>query len=857
MIKKILTIVLITLLSVILLPTFGYFNSINAYDKDDYYEYYSSKMYEVDEITDDGDFSFVKDYDSFDSAKSKMKSNKDYVVRCKYGYSPTRIVAMNSGLAYSYPRGTSPTQNIYEKYGDSMSNYTSTYVTQRYEMTYIDTPYMSSKSQFEGQGYVEVVMNGFRGYADVEYTDLVPSKFIDEGLPIYIGGPYSSSSINPYKVTVVPNYFIIKKNGNYNDLEFHYHLGYPDSKGKSQEYTLKVDNAANYTFMKADTKYFSDDGYNFYTNYKKDTLVGTCYNYYQFLPIRTKTSIPESVLNNFLSYMGHSGSVMKGKGDDFIDYGDEYGCNGALVFSLACQESGYGESGYARERNNLFGWSAYDSDPNNATKFSSVSQAIEEHMGRNLRMYSDYSDWRYNGAYFGNKGSGFNLKYASDPYWGIKIAAIYYNLDKYANNNNGNLTDHNRWKIGLIKNFAAGIYSNEACTSLLCKANYTSTRQVANMVNIVEEKNNCYKIQFSNPRNKNTGSVYKDTDGVIGYSWSGSCAYVKKDDIQLLNVKEPEPEIPTELPHNLITTVNTLELNDTTLSLSGDSIITNINIDDTNAIIHRIIIKSFDGSKIYSYDAENIESIFSLNDGFSYKYGGYFLDIDLSELDPNSYTLSLETIIGDYDITKPLLVSKPSNRRRCSSSDGLTYNLNANQVYNYRLELDIENTPIDYSEINKPYERSSLSSYNTIKIDEDGIFTIDGFGMIYNLDYDNLDNIDYKLYLINSSENYKTIDLENYELDINIANMFKVNNSVKYIAFNASTNINDLELTEGVYKLLLKISNTSSNNTYVDFLEFTNRSNRDGFDVSFGDKNYKLVTNPARYHLEIVVDNIE
>lgn len=855
MLKKLVTILISTLLMIVLLPLFGDFNSVSAYDKDDYYPYNASKMYEVARITNSGRLEYVDEYDDFESAKNKMKTNNDYVVRCKNGYSPSRIVAMNSGLVYSYPR-TSSTQNIYERYGSGMDNYTKTYVSQRYEMTYVDTPYMSTKTY--GLGYIEVVMNGFRGYADLEYTDLIPSKFIDNELPIYIGGPYSSSSIDPYKVTVVPNYFIIKKNGNYSDLEFHYHIGYPGSDGRSQEYTLKVDNASHYTFMSEGTKYFSDDGYNFYTNYKKTTLVGTCYNYYQFLPIRTKTSISGSVLDNYLSYMGHSNSVMRGKGNVFVNYGDEYGCNGALIFALACQESAYGTSGYATNRNNLFGWSAYDSNPDSASYFSSVDQAIKEHMGRNLRMYSDYTDWRYNGAYFGNKGSGFNLKYASDPYWGIKIASIYYNLDKYANNFNGNLTDYDRWQLGLIKNFGAGIYSNEACTSLLCNANYTSTRQVANIVNVVEEKDNCYVVQFSNPRNKQTGEVYKDTDGVIGYSWSGSRAYIKKSDLQLLNVKETQPETPKDvvLTYEPLATVDSIELNDSTLKLSGIGVVTCTDMTNNDAVSHKIILKSFDGTKTYTFDAENKETSFSINDGFNYKYAGYAVTINLKDLDINSYTIELETINDSYDLSTNLSTTKSSYRRNYSISDGYSYNLNANQLYNYRLELDIENTPIDYSIVNKPYERSSLSAYNTLNISDDGTFNIDGYAMVYYLDYDNLDNIDYKLYLINSSDNYKTIDLENYELNQSIIDILDCENNIKYIAFKASINVDELELSSGTYKLLLEMKNMSNNETYIDYVEFTNRSNRDGFDITYNDKNYKLVTNPARYHLDLVVSSV-
>lgn len=862
MMKNIKILIFSILLSLLFIPTCSFLSVEKAYAQDYMYDYFSDSLYEVDHITDSGNFEFVKAFDDFSSAKSFMRQKGSYVVRCKYGYSSTKIVAMNSGLVYSYPRGSSNTQDLYEEWGDNKYNRTISYVERRYEMTYIDTPYMSAKSGFLGQGYVEVMLNGFDGFADVEYTDLVPSKFIDNGLPIYLGGPYSGNSVQPQKVIITPNYYVVNKNGNYFDLEFHYHLDYPDSNGYAKEYTLKVDNGENYTFLNPGTHYFSDDGYNFYSDYRKGTYIGTCYNYYQFLPVRTKTNISSSSFDGFLSYMGHSDSVMMGHGNDFISLGDEYGCNGALIYALACQESAYGTSGYAKNRNNLFGWNAFDDSPDDASYFSSISVAIKEQMGRNLRRYMDYTDSRYNGTYFGNKGSGFNLKYASDPYWGIKIASIYYNLDKYDNNYNGNLTDYNRWQIGLVKNFGASIYSDETCKTKLCGANYTSTRQIANTVNIVEEKNDGYRIQFSNPRNKQTGEVYKNVDGVIGYSWSGSCAYVKKTDVQLLNVIETEkqPENKTDdvnLRYDPFASINLLELDGSMLKISGIGIVTCVDIESSDDIEHNVIFKSFDGTKNYKFAAENTEISFSINDGFNYKNGGFNANIDLSELEKTSYILELEINVGEYNFTTPLTTTSVSYRRNSSISEGVSYFLKTNQYNRYRLELDVEDTPIDYSTINKPYEISSLSAYNTINIDNNGRFIFDGYALIFYLDYNNLSDLDYKLYLINSSENYKTIDVENYELSQGIIDIFHLDNDIKYAAIKFNVDIDELNLESGTYKLLLEISNKSSGSTYIDYVELCNETNRSCFDVNYNDKNYKLVVNPIRHRLDLVVSDIE
>lgn len=41
------------------------------------------------------------------------------------------------------------------------------------------------------------------------------------------------------------------------------------------------------------------------------------------------------------------------------------------------------------------------------------------------------TDGRYFGANVGDKASGINVKYASDPYWGEKAAAVCWKIDSY------------------------------------------------------------------------------------------------------------------------------------------------------------------------------------------------------------------------------------------------------------------------------------------------------------------------------------------------------------------------------------------------------------------------------------------
>ena len=49
-----------------------------------------------------------------------------------------------------------------------------------------------------------------------------------------------------------------------------------------------------------------------------------------------------------------------------------------------------------------------------------------------------------NGAVLGNKALGFNVKYASDPYWGQKIAGHMYRVDKFLGSK-----DFGQYRIGI------------------------------------------------------------------------------------------------------------------------------------------------------------------------------------------------------------------------------------------------------------------------------------------------------------------------------------------------------------------------------------------------------------------------
>ena len=223
------------------------------------------------------------------------------------------------------------------------------------------------------------------------------------------------------------------------------------------------------SYLKSEKKYYSYDGHYFYdsfenmiTDYKNyqtesyDHAVNKnnpYYNYYQYLPLRSKTTFTATQFNKRISSKASSSSKMYNKGQVFIDNQNTYGINASLMFGIAINESAYGTSSIAKNKNNLFGLNAVDSSPSqSANYFTSVDQCIKEFADHWMsKGYLNGSDWRYRGPHLGDKRSGINVKYASDPYWGEKGASQSYYLDGVDN-------DYLTYNIGISNQTIQGLY---------------------------------------------------------------------------------------------------------------------------------------------------------------------------------------------------------------------------------------------------------------------------------------------------------------------------------------------------------------------------------------------------------------
>lgn len=125
--------------------------------------------------------------------------------------------------------------------------------------------------------------------------------------------------------------------------------------------------------------------------------------------VKSTTSVTAEFINSKLS-----GTPMQGLGEAFKKAESDHGVNALFLTGLAIHESNYGKSRIAKDKNNLFGFQAYDSSPyKSAAKYATKADSIDkaaEHLSKNYLSEG--------GKYFnGYSISAIGKRYATDPNW--------------------------------------------------------------------------------------------------------------------------------------------------------------------------------------------------------------------------------------------------------------------------------------------------------------------------------------------------------------------------------------------------------------------------------------------------------
>lgn len=313
---------------------------------------------------------------------------------------------------------------------------------------------------------------------------------------------------------------------------------------------LNVNSASSYSvnligkqpsYIQNGSAYYSYDGHYFYTTYAKmmsDYKAGTrknavnatdpYYNYYQFVSVRSKTSFTANDMNSYLkSYLGnnkYAQSKLNNMGQAIIDAQNKYGANGLMTLGVAINESAFGLSNLALTKNNLFGLNAVDSNPNLATGFAKPQDSIHEFAKYYVHLwYSTPGRSTYNGGFLGNKASGMNVSYASDPNWGESAAAWMWYAENFINK-----TDVGKNRIGFKGTDAVNIRKQATTASpsiyITPKNNNMSFLILGEETGqSVNGSTKWYKIQLDPSLNASRTGI--DVSG-NGYDFSNSYGYV-------------------------------------------------------------------------------------------------------------------------------------------------------------------------------------------------------------------------------------------------------------------------------------------------------------------------------------------
>ncbi len=403
--------------------------------------------FELAEAKENKSLSSIKCFDNYNSAKDEMnKIDNDDLVILERNNNITRVIDAKLALVYL---DIGNVVTYYFKNSDLTG-----YIT--YMNHYSD--YGATDGVFLEFNYsnhaAKVKTNGVVGWIKDKDYKIIPLNFVN-----------------------TTSYYQITDNGVY-----HYY-----GRNIEQEYISygrvidkKPDKINNGKYFSYDGIYFYNDLKSMIKDYKKNVYEQSInknnpyYNYYMYLPHRARSNYTADDIDAYLKHNKNLIGTIYGKqyvsrysnmyqtGIFFKSSETLYGSNAILMMSLATNESALGQSRIAIDKNNLFGHAAFDSSAyDSATGYLDPYQSIIGHAESYINcQYANPKDSKYHGSNMGNKASGMNIMYASDPYWGEKAANYYYLFDK----DNGYL-DYNYYQLGITTHDSVNVRTEPNLTS--------------------------------------------------------------------------------------------------------------------------------------------------------------------------------------------------------------------------------------------------------------------------------------------------------------------------------------------------------------------------------------------------------
>ncbi|MGL5693367.1 MAG: glucosaminidase domain-containing protein [Peptostreptococcaceae bacterium] len=541
---------------------------LKALEDIEYLEKMTDDKYEVALSYDNGEYTYLDSTKTIEEAK-KIVNSKSNEKNLKNNIIP--VVIDEDGLVV-YAAGNTIAKIIKIKDGkpvnETIDIYKSATGSSRY--TYINHSYIDDAPILENNGKrVKVQINGLIGWIDISDS---------KGKNVDIVSASNSLNLSYYRKT---------SNG---DLQ---HYISSDVNKSNSGHFRSVGVAPS--FMSEGKKYYSYDGIYFYTDI--NTLINDLtkgsnssavnksnpfYNYYLYLPGRSKTSHYAKEIEDYIQKNTPSDSVLRGQGINLVKAQNKYGVNANFILGVAMNESAKGTSTLAKTKNNLFGIKAYDTNVGAATTFKTVGGCIEtfakEYMSN---QYFNPKAWQYSGSNLGNKGIGANVWYASDPFWGEKAANYMYETDKHISGSK--LIENNKLQLAIYD--AVNAVKNSSGTTLyeVLKSRVSSkSGQIGDPLAILGQTSKGYEIY---PDRQYAISSSPPVDGEYYWNMKG---YVNTSGAKKINTKQDKPRVITDTIPTISASNKTINLGDKFNSKTG---ITASDKEDGN-LTSSIVVKS-------------------------------------------------------------------------------------------------------------------------------------------------------------------------------------------------------------------------------------------------------------------------
>lgn len=336
-------------------------------------------------------------YNASSSIKAIVKNNK--------------IIKIKSGKAF----GLQNPKKYTSLYNNSNFSKEVTYIENGRELNYIGS----------SADHVILEVGGITFYAKQTEVDLIPTELVKGS-----------------------DYYIVDKDS------VLYHYAYDNLKSKYGVYSI----GPAPTSMGVGKRYTSFDGVHFNEVGSRNTI--THYPYFQFQSVRQPTSYSAAELDYFITEAlkerqstgnatykdATTKSKLIGLGSYIKEMEQTHRVNALFILATAVHESEYGMSVNAQKKNNIFGIQVFDSSPDKGAVYEHPKNSINAFITRYANLnYANPLGAHSFGAVPGNKVVGFNVKYASDPNWGSKIAGHMWRMDTFLGKK-----DYNQANLGHI-----------------------------------------------------------------------------------------------------------------------------------------------------------------------------------------------------------------------------------------------------------------------------------------------------------------------------------------------------------------------------------------------------------------------